>query len=274
VDSYPDPVNKLLTLGAVKSAQPWRNYRELGLGAEHVPELIRMATDPALNQADSTTDEVWAPLHAWRALGQLQASEALEPLLSLLDAGALKMDDWALEDLPETFVLLGPGVMGRLARYLADDRHQVYARLSVIQAIVGMSIVGMSNRFTDTRDEAVAILRQQLESAAGQAAELNAFLVGGLLDMAAVEAADTIELEEMVCGGWPEARYELGLGEKPAGRLEPDLEKHAYRVARELSVPAPRLERPPRHHKAKAKAKARRKIAAQSRKQNRAKKRR
>lgn len=71
---YPPPVSRLLRLGDV---------RALGLTAEQVPALIRMAVDEELQWADSDSPEVWAPVHAWRALAQLQAGPAAKPLASL-----------------------------------------------------------------------------------------------------------------------------------------------------------------------------------------------
>ena len=46
--TYTSPVDKLLTLGKPESTAPdsWPNYLELGLGPQHIPELISMATDP------------------------------------------------------------------------------------------------------------------------------------------------------------------------------------------------------------------------------------
>ena len=41
-----------------------------------------MATDEELNQGDSDSQEFWSPVHAWRALGQLKAVQALEPILA------------------------------------------------------------------------------------------------------------------------------------------------------------------------------------------------
>ena len=56
----------------------------MGFSREHVPELLRMACDPELNEADSDDPRVYAPLHAWRVLGQLRAPEAAAPLADLL----------------------------------------------------------------------------------------------------------------------------------------------------------------------------------------------
>lgn len=41
--------------------------------------------------------EVWAPVHAWRALGQLRATEAIEPLITLFHDVE---DEWNNFDLP------------------------------------------------------------------------------------------------------------------------------------------------------------------------------
>jgi hypothetical protein len=67
-NTYSDPVARLLALGDPRDAhvEPdwrglyrWRDYlAQYGLKQEHIPELIRMATDEALNQADSESTEV------------------------------------------------------------------------------------------------------------------------------------------------------------------------------------------------------------------------
>ena len=64
----------------------WPDYPALGLRMEHVPDLIRMTLDDELHGADSDSREVWAPLHAWRALGQLRAESAIKPLTQHPDA--------------------------------------------------------------------------------------------------------------------------------------------------------------------------------------------
>src|SRR5438045_717083 len=84
--SYPLPVDKLLTYGRPepKDAQNWPDYLELGLGPEHIPDLVRMTADEELWEAGEDASENWAPVHAWRALGELSAVNAVEPLLPLL----------------------------------------------------------------------------------------------------------------------------------------------------------------------------------------------
>jgi PBS lyase HEAT-like repeat-containing protein len=132
---YQPPVGRLLTYGESDRIRldDWPDYRELGIGPEHVPDLIQMATDEALNEADAESTEVWAPLHAWRALGQLRAVEAVEPLLELFDR--LEDDDWVHEELPVVFGLIGPAALPALAAYLADLLHTDSSRISASRSI-------------------------------------------------------------------------------------------------------------------------------------------
>src|SRR5260370_624667 len=118
--SYPPPVNQLLTYGEVGSQSPdtWPNYLELGLGPEHIPDLIRMAADEKLNEADIDDVASWAPMHAYRALGQLHAQAAIEPLLSLLDLFR-EVNDFAMEELPYVFAMIGPLALPETAEYIA-----------------------------------------------------------------------------------------------------------------------------------------------------------
>ena len=83
--NYSDPVCKLLSYGKCKVEQihqKWPDYMKLGLTKEHIPDLIRMAIDNDLHHAEEESAEVWAPVHAWRTLGQLGAKEAAQPLES------------------------------------------------------------------------------------------------------------------------------------------------------------------------------------------------
>jgi hypothetical protein len=52
-NSYPPPLDQLLTCGKAGSRLPetWPNYLELGLGPEHIPDLIRMVADKDLNDS-------------------------------------------------------------------------------------------------------------------------------------------------------------------------------------------------------------------------------
>ncbi len=215
VVSYPYPVSRLLNLGEPRNSQEWPVYLALGLKAEHVPDLIRMLTDEDLNDADTDTDsrEVWAPLHAWRALGQLHAEAAIEPLLSLLWRIDGEDDDWIGEELPRVFSMIGGAAIPALATYLADDAHGVFAR-----AAAASSLEWIARRYTAERARSVATLSDQLRQFQINPLPLNGLLISHLINLKAVEAAPVMEqafaaqrVELVVVGDWEEVQIDLGL---------------------------------------------------------------
>jgi HEAT repeat protein len=248
-------------------ASEWRDYPALGLGAEHIPELVRMALDKDLHGTDSESAEVWAPVHAWRALGQLRAESAVEPLLQLLDRIDDDDDDGVQMDLPKVFGMIGPAAIPGLRDLLADAGHGKWAR-----SAAGEGLVRMVERFPEIREQAVAIITDQLRRFAEQERIVNAFLVDALCDLRAIEsaavieqafAADTIDLT--VLGDWEEAQILLGLLEErvtPAPNyLEMELGPLPSFVKSLVGKPAPR--------KAGKQKTAKRKRAKASRKRNR-----
>jgi hypothetical protein len=211
--SYQPPVDKLLTYGESNLMTPdeWPDYRELGIGPEHIPDLIRMATDEELNEADSESREVWAPIHAWRALGQLRAVEAVEPLLGLFDR--LEYDDWVNEEIPGVFGMIGPAALPVLAEYIADLSHNDSSRIS---AIAGIENIG--KRWPDAKGESITLLEKRLKRFEENEPDVNGFIVEALVELGARETAPVIErafdegyVDPIVMGDWDDVQVELGL---------------------------------------------------------------
>ncbi|HSM57749.1 MAG TPA: hypothetical protein VK879_16470, partial [Candidatus Sulfomarinibacteraceae bacterium] len=212
--SYGPPVDRLLAIGSPDRGEPWPECPdEYGLTLEHVPELLHMVQDEDLNLADEDSDEVWAPLHAWRALGQLQAEAAVEGLLSVLymidDSG----DDWMMEEMPVVLGEIGPAAIAALAEYIADAGNGEFARITAARAL---SEVGQ--RHPQARDRCVAVLSKQLAHYRRQDDLYNAFLISYLVDLKAVEAATIMEeafaadrVELQVQGDWEDVQISLGL---------------------------------------------------------------
>ena len=211
---YSPPVDRLLTYGDCRRIGDWPNYLDLGFTAEHVPELIRMATDKDLHYADSDSLEVWAPIHAWRVLGQLRAEPAIKPLVAwLAHIDEDEEDDWTPEELPYVFAEIGPAAIPDLTGFLADDQHGVYSRTAAANGLQHIA-----EKHPAVRDEVVAILSRQLERFDDQEENFNAFLVSALTDLKATEALPVIEqafaanaVEEVVMGDWEDVQIEFGL---------------------------------------------------------------
>lgn len=224
--NYQPPVAQLLTYGKPKTYDPsqWFNYVEAyGFTEAHIPDLIQMATDADLNLQDEV--QGYAPIHACRALGQLQAEAAIQPLLSLLDSD----DDWFMEELPEVFGVMGPICIPALTDYLSCE-HSCWNHASAAEGLTNIA-----QFHTDHRQECVQILTEALARYAQQSPELNGSLVAKLLDLNATEAVDVIEkaykegpMDEMVCGSWATVQIDLGLATKAdftAEELQPKMSK-------------------------------------------------
>ncbi len=266
--SYSPPVDQLLTYGEaqVGSPQNWPNYLELGPGPEQIPDLIRMATDEELNWADSESLEVWAPIHAWRALGQLHAETAIEPLLSLFET--LEDNDWVTEELPDVFGMIGRAALPALTAYIANITYDEWARINAIAAVEKIG-----SRWPETRSECVALLMDQLELFTENEPEVNGFLILSLVELQAKEAAPLMErafaakrVDPIAMGQWEDVQVELGLKspeevkQKRAQRL---LKPLSTSTAHEMTSLKVSRKNETGHRKAKSK------MAKQSRKKNR-----
>lgn len=181
--SYLPPVVSLLTYGNCYSYRDWPDYvTEIGLGAEQIPELIRMATDRELNCANSNCAEVWAPVHAWRTSGQLQAQTAIEPLLTLFER--LDDDDWIGSEMPQVYKLIGPVSIPALRNYLVDPSHQIFSRITAIDCLSQIGI-----QYSQVRSECINIIMQQLEFYAKNQPLLNTCLINALNELKATSSS-------------------------------------------------------------------------------------
>lgn len=208
---YPPPVSELLRLGRPDGKR--RDYRALGITESHIPDLIRLASDEYLLWESEVEIETFAPVHAWLALGQLRAAEAIDALLSCLRYIDEHDDDWAGEKLPMVFGEIGPAAIAPLARYLQDSSHGVWARVAA-----SGGLAAIAEQHPEARSECVAALTAQLQKYDENGPTLNAFVISQLLDLQAVEAAPVIEsafaagaVDISVAGDWEDVQISLGL---------------------------------------------------------------
>jgi len=263
---YSSLVVELLTYGDARQFDVWPNYLDLGLNREHVPELIRLATDTQLHLADVDSVSIWAPVHAWRALGQLAAVEAIEPLLCLFHE--LTESDWASEELPEVYGMIGPDAIPAITRYLADASHELWPRVTAAR-----SLVCIPTHHPTARLACITALSQQLEVFVDTDPELNGFLVSYILDLKGIEALSVMEhafaanrVDLSIAGDWEDVQIALGL---KAERETPRPRLHLFPP---LVPPIGTSKAKSSADKAAAKAKAKRKQAKASRKKNKQRK--
>jgi hypothetical protein len=226
---YAPPVAALLDKGEPTSDE-WDDYLAEGFTADHIPELIRMAVDNQLNWSDDP-HEMYAPIHAWRALGQLKATDAIFPLLVLFD-WIEELDDGYIDtELPIVYSMIGAPAIDPLVEFIkdGDKLHTAWARISAIEALTEVGLHHPDVR-QKTIDHLSQLLERQLETGSGASEDetedediVNGFLVWGLKKLGAVDAlplirkAFTAELvDEFVCGGLEMVEQDINNGIKEA----------------------------------------------------------
>lgn len=226
---YSSPVNKLLTLGDPRKHKEWLDPAALGLTLDHVPDIIRVMLNEDLISASSESKEVWAPVHAWRALGQLRAESAIESLMQVLEDTEETDDDWASSELPEVFGKIGRAAIPALAAYLFTTDPDKYSR-----GYAADSLKEIAQHHPETRAEVVALFIRQIERQNKREKELNGFVLAHLVTLKATEALPAIEkafaakcIQEYVAGDWEDVQIEFGLKTK---RDHPP----SYNIARDL----------------------------------------
>ena len=213
---FTEPVAQLLAYGDPREETEWQDYLSLGFTKEHVPELIKMATDENLYWTSSESLEVWAPVHAWRTLGQLKAEQAIEPLMALFEFTVDFDDDWIPSELPTVYAMIGPSAIPALAKYLSDNSAEVMPGISVVE-----SIEKIGKAHPDAKLECAQVLSAQLEQFHHNSAPLNGFLISGLVGLQAVDrlplirqAFDRRRVDLSVGGDMEDVEIALGLRKK------------------------------------------------------------
>ncbi len=213
------------------------DYRRLGLGREHLPELLRLATNTEWNHAMGD-----ATLHTVRAIAAVGGGEAPGALLRLLQETEGEDWDWLREEVKRALWGLAPDAIGPLADFAADETRGPLSRIAAVEAASRIA-----RAHPEGRSETVARLTALLAQYAVQDTDLNGFLVAALVDLGAKEAAPVIErafgagrVNEMIDGDWEDAQVELGLKvrrERP--RTANRLTELGRLLRAEMGVPEP-----------------------------------
>src|SRR5580698_528654 len=99
---YTPPLDQLETIGDARKLADWQEgnpdyVTQLGLRPEHISELIEIAKAWSEREEwpeDESDLSLFASVHAWRALAQMRATEAVEPLLGTMALSDSRDDDW------------------------------------------------------------------------------------------------------------------------------------------------------------------------------------
>jgi hypothetical protein len=213
--AYGKPLSNLLDLG--HSAIDQIDYvQKYDIGPQHREPLEQMLKDPVFQQVGPTDRAVFAPMHAWRALGQIGDQRSLPVLFSVLldpDAG-----DWDYEELPE---IIGRFAAAALPSTLQEHRVRLAdpdgdeALLWALQRILAL----IAKRDPESRGAVIACLRAVVTDPQMHLITTRASAISGLVELRAVECLPCIEqayADEMVDTsyiGLSLVREQMALGE-------------------------------------------------------------
>lgn len=213
VYNYNPPVADLLTLGDISQVAADYDYLVHGFTTAHIPELQRMALDEELHWEDSEAPLVWAPIHAWRTLGQLRDPAGVETLIQVLHRMEDWDDDWTIMEAPKALGFFGAPAIVPLQQLLADRKVYLFARVAAAEAL-GKIV----DHYPAERAAVLNVLTAQLGDFAKEEPEFNAFLISTLVDLKAVEAAEVMaqafaadQVDWTIQGDWEEVQIALGL---------------------------------------------------------------
>ncbi|MDO9476883.1 MAG: UPF0149 family protein [Pseudohongiella sp.] len=204
----------LVKLGAPDSVyrDPWPDYLTLyGFTDQDLSELLMMVADPQYDELDEDDPAVWAPLHAWRVLGQLRNPLAVRPLIRLFPR--LCEVDSALSELCLVFGMIGPAAIPALARRWQKPAHEQFVQVMAMDSLTQVAL-----QHPGSRAQVLNVFRDYLAAPSAQRRTVNGLLVSNLLNLKAVECIDEIremyqrKLVDISCAGDIEdVEIELGL---------------------------------------------------------------
>jgi yecA family protein len=204
-------IQTLLTLGQ-PSQRIWPDYlSQYGFTAIDVPALINLFADEEISKLPSERAEVWAPVYAWRILGQLASEEAIEPIIDSFDT--LCHEDYALGELAEVIGMIGPTAIPALTHHWQKTGRDEFSYAMAMDALCEVA-----KQHPETRDQVVGIYQNYMTKPFTSAHSLNGLLMGRLLDLNATEAIEAIRrlfalgcVDISCAGDLEEVEMELGL---------------------------------------------------------------
>lgn len=140
LQDLPPELQKLATLDFTQEYGDAENYQSLGIGPQHIPLLIDITRHgPDFWGPEVSDEEYYVPMHAWRALAQMKAEEAVPALIDTLDWVDGGGGDLIQEELPQLFASFGKTPIPGLSAYLLDPEKDQWGRIAAGEGLFGVA---------------------------------------------------------------------------------------------------------------------------------------
>ena len=192
---FSEPILALCALGEDPARQrEWIDYpTTLGLTEEHIPELIRIVEDieifmPEYEDVDEDAPEIFSSIHAWRALGQLKAEQAIPTFIDLAIRNQELDIDWIFGGIPKAMGMIGPVAIPALEAYLYKED-----KLEWATATISDSVAEIGKAHPESRGDCIKALERGLESYQTNLPYVNASLIHDLTSLNATESDSLVK---------------------------------------------------------------------------------
>lgn len=185
-----DTIKQLFTLGDPHKQErgfnrEWSDYLTSGFTEADAPVLIKILTDEELMFSQSQSSEIYAPIHAWRVLGQLKSIEAIAPLISVMVIDI--ENDWVLDEIPTAMGMIGKQAIEPLTEFMMGDTPEEFSKVAASDCLQKIA-----KNDPEQRDTVLTSYSQYLKAPDPALQTFNGLLVCNLIDLDATELIDEI----------------------------------------------------------------------------------
>jgi hypothetical protein len=190
------------------------NYQNEGISIADTEELKIIINDVETYCGSDDEDVYFVPIHAWRALAQMNpSSDTVAFLLENKRNPYLDDMDWLTEDLINIIEAIGQDAIQPIDDFLSNNKENTDG----LVAIEGLSKIPQTH--SALTDQCVTVLSKHFANYATQNEDVNGFLLMGLLNLnAALPHIDLIraafeadKVDEFCAGDIEDVEINLGL---------------------------------------------------------------
>jgi hypothetical protein len=172
---HSEKISAIFQFGICEINQQWPDYvGQLSLIEEDILELIEIVENSNLAMVSTGCSiEDCAPMHAWRALGQIGALGAVKPLFQALINQKNDEAFWYAIELPEVIRLIGLHSINIITSFLNENSDIEWNyQLIVVQSLVNVALAN-----PESREHVISIITHFLEDYKTNYSSHNACLI-------------------------------------------------------------------------------------------------
>ena len=168
----------------------WEDYLKLlALNESDIPELLSILKEGEIEKIYGGINEDYSPLHAWRALSQLQAVDAIDTMIDI----AIENDDasWLIIEFSRIIPVMGYDVIDKVEVRLTELEES--ERIDMLNFLIkGLVALAIGDELS--QGKIIELLHTQLAEYKFNYDTYNSYLANGLVKLDSHKSIGLIEL--------------------------------------------------------------------------------